>query len=185
MLTFNDVNRDFKAILEGISDTNRPVPSTSNALKVAFILPLIGVVLSAITFGVVCAISNHREFSIGLLSSYILSGNAIPVYMAIVVGFIQGLMLLPYVSLFHSIPQNVRESTPLIAHMKRAIFKGTVFYIATLLFTCLMSYYDAMYLFSTPIVMIMSIIAASITVNLQVSKFGVGALIDKLMKNLR
>lgn len=185
MLTFNDVNRDFKAILDGVSDTNRPVPSTLKAFKVALTLPILGVVLSTATFGVVCAISNNRDFSLGLLSSYILSGDALPVYMAMVIGFIQWVMLLPYISLFHSIPQNVRDNTPLIAHVKRSVLKGALLYIAVLLLTCFMSFYNAMYLFSTPVVMAIAICATSIVVNLQVSKYGVGALIDKLKKNLK
>lgn len=185
MLTFNDVNRDFKAILDGVSDTNRPVPSIAKALRVSLTLPLIGIILSTITFGVVCAISNHRDFSIGLLIGYILSGEAIPVYMAMVVGAFQGIILLPYVSLFHSIPQNLRENTPLIAHMKRAIFKGIGLYVSVLFITCFMSFYNAMYLFATPVVMVIAIFVTSFTVNLQVSKFGVGALINKLKKNLK
>lgn len=185
MLTFNDVDRDFKAILDGVADKNRPVPSTFQALRASLTLPLFGIVFSAITFGIVCAISNKQELSIALVISYLISGGAIPVYMAMVVGLIQGMMLLPYVGLYHSIPKNVRDSTPLIAHMKRAILKGIVFYIATLLLTCLMSFYDAMYLFATPAVMIIAIFATSIIVNLQVSKFGVGALINKLRKNVK
>lgn len=185
MLTFNDINRDFKAILDGVSDTNRPVPSIAKALRVSLTLPLIGIILSTITFGAVCAISNHRDFSIGLLIGYILSGEAIPVYMAMVVGAFQGIILLPYVSLFHSIPQNLRENTPLIAHMKRAIFKGIGLYVSVLFITCFMSFYNAMYLFATPVVMVIAIFVTSFTVNLQGSKFGVGAFINKLKKNLK
>ena len=182
MLTFNDVNRDVKAILDGVSDTNRPVPSTMRAAKIAFVVPLLGIMLSTLTFGVAGAHSNHVDFSVNLLIGYLLSGDAIPVYMSVFVGLIQGLMLLPYVTLYHSIPQDVRDNTPLIAIFKKALFKGFVFYALALTLTCVMSFKNEIYLFSTPIVMVIAIFATSITINLQVTKYGVGAFINKLMK---
>ncbi|EIH2744655.1 hypothetical protein LO291_004098 [Salmonella enterica] len=185
MLTFNDVNRDFKAIFDGVSDANRVVPSTAKAVMVALILPMIGITLSTLTFGVLCAGSNHRNISISLLVDYILSGDAIPVYMSMVIGFLQVIILLPYIVLYHSIPQSIREKTPLITYFKKALFKGVVLYICTLLMTCLMSYHNPIYLFSTPVVMCIAIFATSMTFNLQMAKYGVGPLIHKLNKTIR
>jgi len=184
MLTFNDVNRDFKAILDGVADTNRPVPSTLNALKVSSVMPLIGIALSTLTFGIICSHSNNRDFSVNLLVEYLLSGGAIPVYISMFVGLVQGLLLLPYISLYHSIPQNIRDNSLLLSSFRKALFKGATFYVVALLASCAMSFKNEIFLVSTPIVMMLSIIVTSIVINLQVTKYGVGALIDKLKKIL-
>lgn len=185
MLTFNDVNRDIKAILDGVSDSNQPVPSTAKAVKFALVLPSVGILLSALTFGIVCANLNHKNLSVSLFADYFFSGEAIPIYMSIVVGLVQSMMLLPYIGLYNLIPQSLREKTPLIIHFKSALFKGTVIYICTLLMTCLMSFYNPIYLFTTPIMMFVAIFVTSITVNIQVTKYGVGPLLKKLNGNIK
>lgn len=184
MLTFNDVNRDLKIILDGISDTSREVPSTMKAMRGALILPLLGILFSTVTFGFVCAQINHRDVSVNLFIDYIFSGGAIPVYMSVVVGFAQWMMLLPYITLYYSIPHSIRAENPLVSHVKRAFLKGGILYGAVLLLTCLMSFHNEIYLFSTPIVMFVAIFVATITINLQVTKYGVGSLIGKLKKVL-
>lgn len=182
MLTVNDLNRDFKAIIEGVTDVNRPIPTMMKAVKAASILPLIVIMLSTLSFGIVCAHSNHLDFSVSLLTGYIFSGDAIPVYMSIVVGFAQAIILLPYMSLYYSIPKKVRDSTNLISSFKRAVFKWVMFYLAAIALTCILSFKNEIYLFSTPVVMFIAVFVSSITINLQVTKYGVGALLEKLKK---
>ncbi|MCK6879772.1 hypothetical protein L8S23_21610 [Enterobacter bugandensis] len=182
MLTFNDVNRDIKAMLEGISETNRPVPSVINVIKFSLILPLTGITLSAMTFWIVCAMSNHRDCSIGLFIDNFISGKATSVYLAIFVGFFQVVMLAPYIRLFHSLPQGLRENTPLIVHLRNVALRGVVLYVALLLFTCFMAFHYPVFLFATPVVMCLAIFATCISVDILVARFGVGAVITKLMK---
>ncbi|MGA4538195.1 hypothetical protein ACK6V0_23650 [Citrobacter braakii] len=184
MLTFNDVNRDIKAILDGVSDNNRPVPSAVKTMITALTLPAIGSILSALTFGMVCANLNHRNLSATLFVEYFFSGGSIPVYMSIVVSLAQYMMLLPYIGLYNLIPQDIRRTTPLIIHFKSALYKGAVFYICALVMTCLMPLYDPIYLFATPILMLVAIFVTSITVNFKVTKYGVGPLLNKINKNL-
>ncbi|EBU4459553.1 hypothetical protein H0Z85_003802, partial [Salmonella enterica] len=184
MLTFNDVNRDIKAILDGVSDNNRPVPSAVKTMRSALTLPAIGSLLSALTFGIVCANLNHRNLSVSLFIEYFFSGGAIPVYMSIVAGLFQYMLLLPYIGLYNLIPQDIRKKNPLIIHFKSALFKGSVLYICALVVTCLMSFYDPIYLLSTPILMIVAVFVTSITVNLKVTKYGVAPLLKKIKNNL-
>lgn len=182
MLTFNDVNRDVKAILDGVSDNDRPVPSAVKIMITALTLPAIGSLLSALTFGMVCANFNHRNLSASLFVEYFFSGGAIPVYLTIVVSLAQYMMLLPYIGLYNLIPQDIRRTTPLIIHFKSALYKWVVIYICALVMTCLMSLYDPIYLLSTPILMFVAIFVTSITVNFKVTKYGIGPLLKKLIK---
>ncbi|HCM9111357.1 MULTISPECIES: hypothetical protein [Enterobacteriaceae] len=184
MLTFNDVNRDFKAILDGVADANRPVPSTLDALKVASVIPLIGVIFSTITFWAVCANLSKQGMSVNLLVDGIISGDAIPIYMSVVIGLAQMIIVLPYVSLYHSIPVEVRNSTALIATFKKGLAKGVFIYVILLLALSLACFKNEIFLFSIPIIMFLATFVASLIVNLQVTKYGVGALIDKLKKIL-
>ena len=138
--------------------------------------------LSTATFWGVCAQLNSQGMTFGLLLTGILSGDAIPVYMSAVVGVIQMLMLLPYANIYNSIPVDVRNNTALIAAFKKACGKGSLVYIALLLISCFASFYNELYLFSTPIIMFSAIIVTSIIVNLQVTKYGIGTLIRKMQK---
>jgi len=183
MLTFNDVNRDFKTIIDGVSDANRPVPSTLEALKVSSVMPLIGIIFSATGFWAVSAQMNHQSMTLSLLLDGFLSGDAIPVYMSLVVGFMQMIMVLPYIILYHSIPIGIRKNTALIASLKKAVNKGAFIYVVLLLTSCLISFNNSMFLFSTPIIMFVAVLITSLIVNLQITKYGVGALIEKL-KNI-
>lgn len=185
MLTFNDVNRDIKAIIDGVSDSNRVIPSTLAALRTSFLIPLVGISLSTVTFLVVCAQINNQDISLTLLKEYVLSGDALPIYMSWVIGLAQSLMLLPYINIYNVIPSELRKKTVLINAIKKGMVKGGLLYLSLLLISCLLSFENELFLFSTPIIMFLSIFITSLIVNVQVAKYSVGPLLGKLKSILQ
>ena len=185
MLTVSDVIRDIKAMLDEMSDTNWSVAKTIKSIKICLMLSLPGVILTTLTFWVACAISEHRECNVALLIDYFITGEATPVYMAIFAGCFQVIMLWPYVKLFLLLPYNLKKKSPLISHMKRVVLKGTVLYIAALLFTCFMAFFNPVYLFVTPVIMCLATFTASLAIDIKVTRFGIGALITELMKKVK
>jgi len=184
MLTYNDVNRDIKVIVERVSDTNRPIPSMMRSFKIASVLPLIGLFLSTLTFLVVCSSMNNQNVSLHLLYTYIVSGGALPVYISFILSLAQFLMLVPYVSLYNSIPSDIKSSVPLLLAFKKGVMKSSFIYVATLLISCIAAFMDELFLFVTPALMFVAIFVASISVNLRIANYGIGALISKLRNSL-
>ncbi|EIV2910324.1 hypothetical protein L7Q45_004703 [Citrobacter braakii] len=180
MLTFNDVNRDVKFIISEMGNPNRPIPSTWKAVKVSAIIPVIGVFLSSVSFWLVCSIANHQDLSLSQFWTYLSSGDAIPVYMSIAIGVAQALLLLPFVSFYQSIPYDVRIATPLLLTFKKKAIIGTLYYLSILLASCVLSFKNESFLFSTPILMFIAIFFVNITINIQITKYGLGEIINRM-----
>ncbi len=179
--TYRDINNDVRFIVSSLDNEDRVPPTTAHCFALCSKAPMLCVLISAIFFVEICALSNSRPLlSVSNLYFLFKDFSAIPVYGAVVIGFFQVIMFAPQVAMYLSLPIHVRERSLVMRALRKVAMKCLLTMTALVLLANISAIFYPIMLFSTPIIMVLSIFVFNYIIGFEISKYGLAPAIQKI-----
>ncbi|WP_024555137.1 hypothetical protein ACP26C_23870 (plasmid) [Franconibacter helveticus 513] len=180
-LSYKEVKEDVHMIISSLDNEEREIPSTLHSLKICSIVPFVSVLLNAVTFVVVCALANGRAvFDLNNIRYLFNDWGALPVYAAIAIGIAQTLLFVTQVTLYFSVPNDVRQKSLVLSKVREKLKNFLIIYFGLILITSFISTYSFMWVFATPAIMFVSIFIINFIASIEVAKYGLTPVLTKL-----
>lgn len=180
------VREDVTMILNSFNANNMVIPSIKQILKISTFLPLVAIALSILN--VMFFFTFHSE-SLSFGREYywdeVLGGLLYAALPTVIVGFLLFVMFYNNAVLYLSIPEDTRNKSLLIRHIRTVVKRISIGFIALNVIFILFAGMAPILVFATPLSTFLLLFTFGFVVSAEVNRLGMGPIMDKLSEIVR
>lgn len=180
-LTVKDVNEDLNMLLSCFGEQSRDIPSFGDIASKSVLVPLVSVCASIIgvVFFYASGLIRHPD-TVDNFGVFFFNEGWYPVAASAVVGLLFFAMCYTNLTLYVTIPQEVREKSVLVQHMVKLVRKSVMtFFILIGLAACFTALEPAL-IFAIPVGTFIFLFVINIVISLEINRLGMGPALEKL-----
>ncbi|QKJ89287.1 hypothetical protein PMPD1_4389 (plasmid) [Paramixta manurensis] len=177
-----EIDADMAILTDKLSSGDRVIPSSSDLLKKCFFIPVISVVLSFVSTMIFYLVDSQRYpdvYSEGFLK-FLTSDGWVVVVPTAIIGLFFSLMTYNNLIAYLTIPENVRQSSLILSHLKRVVKRTITFFLVFMLLSTISSGFISWMAFGVPASELALFFIVNIVVGMEVNRIGSGLALEKI-----
>ncbi|MEA9392707.1 hypothetical protein SJI19_19565 [Acerihabitans sp. TG2] len=185
-LSVRGVNEDLSLLVNSLSDSDKLIPSFVEIAKRSMVIPCFSIALSFI--GVVnfyLSLMAERAISLSNFRVFFWEEGWYPVAASVVVGLLFFIMSYTNLTLYMTIPSDIRNKSLVMKHIRGLIKKTILIFISLI---CLVTVFTGVVpalTFAVPGITFVFLFAINIVVSVEVNRLGMGPMMEKISKLIK
>lgn len=185
-LSVKDVNADLSLLVDRFINSDRMIPSFSEIAKRGLFVPFISVVLSLISVVLFYfTLMAERTISLPGFRDFFMEEGWYPIAATLFTGFCFFVMSYTNLMLYVAIPNDARNKSIVIRHLKGIIKKTVSCFIVLVSLSAFLTAFEPVFAFVIPGLMFMFVFVINIVVSAEINRLGMGFAIEKIGKLIK